>query len=127
MRVSTGLEYPKLVRHVERSLRALGYPYLRNETDWLTEFQVLPPCHFRVVVENNSREAYGLLGSKKKTETSLELRRELEARESESQVARHAAVFMERLTSGLPPKPWKGLGMIRSRTERAKWSEMAEI
>ena len=75
MRASTSLEYRKLVRHVEKSLKSLGYPFLRNETKWLTEFEVLSPGCFRVVVENNSREDYnyGFMHSQK-TESSLELR-----------------------------------------------------
>ena len=70
MRASTRVEYPKLVKHVEKSLKSLGYQFLRNETKWLTEFEVLSPGCFRVVVENNSREDYsfGFMHSQK-TET----------------------------------------------------------
>ncbi len=128
MRASTRVEYPKLVRQVEKSLKSLDYPFLRNETKLLTEFEVLSPCGFRVIVESNSREDYsfGFIHSQK-NESSLELRRALEVQESNGLVKRQATAFMERLTSALPEKPWKGLGLIRSRTERTKWSLLAEI
>ncbi|MGP8124260.1 MAG: hypothetical protein ACLQEQ_00075 [Nitrososphaerales archaeon] len=128
MRASTRVEYRKLVRHVEKSLTSLGYPFLRNETKRLTEFEVLPPSGFRVVVEDNSREDYsfGFIRSKK-TETSLELRRELGTPESDGFVDKHVSAFMEHLTSALPEKPWEGLGLVRSRTERAKWLELSDI
>ena len=128
MRASTRVEYRKLVKHVERSLKSLDYPFLRNETKRLTEFEVLSPGSFRVVVENNTREDYsfGFMRSER-IETSLELRRDLDARESDTLVNERATAFLARLTSALPEKPWKGMGVFRSRSERAKWSMLAEI
>lgn len=128
MRASTRVEYRKLVRHVERSLKSLDYSFLRNETDLLTEFEVLSPSYFRVVVQDNSREDYsfGFMRSHR-TETLLELRRDLATRESDGFVNKNARAFMEHLISTLPEKPWEGLGLVRSRTERAKWLELSCI
>jgi hypothetical protein len=128
MRAFTRVEYRKLVRQVEKSLKSLGYSFLRNETDLLTEFEVVSPSRFRVVVQKNSREDYsfGFMRSQK-TETSLELRRDLDTRDSDGLVNKNAKAFMEQLTSALPEKPWKGLGLVRSRTERTKWLELSCI
>lgn len=128
MRASTRVEYRKLVRQVEKSLKSLGYSFLRNETSLLTEFEVLFPSCFRVVVQKDSREDYsfGFIRSQK-TETTLELRRDLDAPESDGLVSKNAKAFMEHLTFALPEKPWKGLGLVRSRTERAKWLELSCI
>jgi len=128
MRASTKVGYRKLVRHVEQSLKSLGFSFLRNETRLLTEFEVITPSHFRVVLEDNSRYDYtfGVIRTHR-VETSLELRRDLDAPETDEDLDKNARAFMNHLTSSLPEEPWKGLGLVRSRTERAKWQELSQI
>jgi len=128
LHASTSVEYRNLVRQAEKSLKSLGYSFLRNEATLLTEFEVLSPSRFRIVVRKDSREDYsfGFIRSQK-TETSLELRRDLDVPESDRSVSENAKAFMEQLISGLPEKPWNGLGFVRSRTERAKWLELSCI
>lgn len=128
MRAATRLEYAELVRCVGRCLGDLGYPYLKNQTKTITEFEIESPCRFRVLVENCTREGTGrsLLRSEQ-NESAIELWRQIGADEPDDVLKRHVGSFLEKLTATLPREPWKGFGPFRSRSEKIKWSELRNL
>jgi hypothetical protein len=128
VRASTSLGYSKLVRCVEDSLGKLGYAHLKNGTDRVTEFEVERPCHFRVLVEDQTVERFGMaILRSEKGESTVEILRSLEASESDDELAPHVSAFVEQLRRTLPPEPWKGLGLLRSRAEKLRWSELSRL
>lgn len=128
MRTTTTLEYAKLVRYVETSLAKLNYSYLKNQADRITEFEVESPCHFRILVQDETRErfSFALLRSEK-NESAIEILRTLGAGDSKEVLKKHILAFVEQLREALPQEPWKGFGLVRSRSEKVKWSELAEL
>ena len=127
MRATTSLAYSDLVRCVEDSLVRLEYGHLKNATRRVTEFEVQSPCHFRVLVEDETRERYGFaLLRSEKNESSIEILRTLDASESEVERRQSVATFVNQLRKTLPGEPWKGFGFFRSKSEKVKWSELAD-
>ncbi|HUI85589.1 MAG TPA: hypothetical protein VLY21_00340 [Nitrososphaerales archaeon] len=127
MRATTSLEYSALVSCVEASLVKLGFGHLKNVTKRVTEFEVESPCHFRVLVEDETRERYGFaLLRSEKNESAIEILRTLGATEPEDDLRRNVSAFVAALREALPQDPWKGFGPFRSRSEKVKWSELSE-
>jgi hypothetical protein len=128
MRASTTLGYTKVVRCVKETLETLGYEYLRNGGSRITEFEVQSPSHFRVLIEDETRERFGfglLRGSK--GEAAVEILRTLDAQDPEGTLRANVSAFVEQLRTKFPQDPWKGFGMLRSRAEKVKWSELAAL
>jgi hypothetical protein len=129
MRATTSLEFAKLVQCVEESLVKLCYHYLKNRTNRITEFEIDSPCHFRVLVEEQREERFGrftLLRSEK-NESTIEVFRTLGSTDSDDVLKQHLSAFVEQLGKTLPEEPWKGLGPLRSRSERENWSKLSEL
>jgi len=127
MRATTTLEYAKLVRCVEESLDKLGYSHLKNTTKRVTEFEVESPSHFRVLVEDETRERYGFaLLRSEKHESTIEILKTLDSADPEEELKRSVSAFVDLLRQTLPQDPWKGFGPFRSRSEKVKWSELSE-
>jgi hypothetical protein len=127
MRAVTGLRYPELARCVENSLKNKGFVYLKNKSSRITEFEIRSPCHFRVLLEDCTGERLSFFFRAPRNESSIEVRRDLEAPETESAVGQHVSIFLVDLMTLLPRKPWHGLGFFRSRFEKAKWEELGKL
>jgi predicted Fe-S protein YdhL (DUF1289 family) len=128
MRAATKFEYAELVKFVRKTLGELGYAYLKNETKRITEFEIESPCRFRVLVEDCTREGTGRLSlGSDKTESAIELWKQIAADEPDDVLERHVDSFLRKLMATLPREPWKGFGPFRSRSERVRWSELGNL
>jgi hypothetical protein len=89
---------------------------------------VISPCHFLVRVEDLSMERVGFpIRSRVKLESAIEVNRTVGAEDPESEVARCVSEFVSALRAAAPPEPWKGLGLVGSRLEKANWESLGEL
>ena len=110
MRVLAKLDDWMLSERVEEALKKLGFAYLKNRGQNVTEFVVQSPCHLIVTVENLTREQIGFpLRSRFRVESAVELRRVIGGEEPESELRSCAATLVRELQPELPEKGWKGL------------------
>jgi hypothetical protein len=128
MRASANLEYAKLVRYVDKTIRKLDYRYIRNGTQRVTEFEIEAPCHFRVIVEDQTQERFGFgILKSEKNESTIEVLPVLDTTDPEELLKNSLSAFIEELRKAMPREPWKGFGPLRSRAEKVKWSELARL
>ncbi|MDV3276924.1 MAG: hypothetical protein LYZ69_00480 [Nitrososphaerales archaeon] len=128
MRTVSSVEYARLVGFVEQTLRQLSFRYYTNATRRVTEYEVFDPARFRILVEDALVEpaALGPIGAGRKV-TAIEVRRDIGASEPVEDARRHAREFVTKLISLMPMEPWKGLGLVRSRTVKARWLELGKL
>jgi hypothetical protein len=116
-------DYKTLTNFAEQSLTKLGFSFIKNGTELLTEFEINDP-YFRVVIEPSKVPrmhkfpVYSLAASKGST---VEIRFRLNAQDQELKMATEKARhFIQSLIQDLPVKPWVGLGGFFNREEK-KW------
>jgi hypothetical protein len=127
MRALIRLDSGKLTAIVEESLRELNFAYLKNEGRNVTQFEVQTPCHLIVSVENVTREQLTfLIRPHLRVESALELRPMVGVREPEPDRPRCQSALVRVLRSHLPDEPWKGAGVLRSRSQKANWEKLDE-
>lgn len=128
MRALAGLDDWTLSESVGQTLKGLGFVYRKNQGRNVTEFEVVDPCHFLVTVENLTRKQMGFpLRSPIKVESAIEVRRTIGVREPESELKSCVSRFVSALRACISGEPWKGLGPVGSRREKAKWERLAEL
>lgn len=117
-----------LVQSVTETLAKLGYSYGKNQGQYVTEFEVRSPSHFRVVVEDLTRTQVGYpLRGRVRVESAVALRRTIGAADDEEELMRSLAAFARELRAVLPGEPWKGVGVVRSKSEKANWESLDEV
>jgi hypothetical protein len=127
MRVLVRLDSGRLAAIVEESLRELNFVYLKNMGRNMTQFELQAPCHLIVSVENTTREQLTfLIRPPLRVESALELRPMVGVREPEPDLLRCQSALVRVLRSHLPDEPWKGLGVLRSRSQKANWEKLGE-
>ncbi len=128
MRAFTRLGPEILVQSVTESLTKLGYSYARNQGQYVTEFEVRSPSHFLVVVEDLTRIQMGYpLRSRVRVESAVALRRTVGAADDEEELKRSVAAFAREFRAVLPGEPWKGVGVVRSKSEKTNWESLDEV
>ena len=116
--------------HVQATLDKLGFKYRKNTARYVIEFEVVSPCSMLIRVEDLARERAGfpyVLRSSLKVESAIELRRVIGATTPEEEVRRNASIFARSLRDVLPKEPWKGIGLIGSRSEKSNWEKLEEL
>jgi len=128
MRARTSLSAGELEKLISETLEELGFVCRRNQGLGVAEFEVVSPCGFLVRVEDLTWERIGfLLRSRVKVESAIEVNRLVGAEGPESEVERRVSEFLTALRAVTPPEPWKGLGIMGSRSEKANWERLGEL
>jgi hypothetical protein len=127
-RAFTKIEYEEVVLSVAKGLDELGFEYRRGGNKSIAEFEVTEPSRFRVTVEVSRREKAGFtLIRSVEEETTVQFHRDLESDQADEPLARDASAFLKKLLEKLPRRPWDGLGLVRSKSEKVKWMELDSI
>ena len=126
MFLKTSSEYEELVAASERCLKELPLVFQKNGTDRVSEFEIVHPVYFRILIEPNKvPKTRNLLmpsisppvGSTIEITYGLESDPEDQIKASES-----ARVFLRSLTKAMP-EPWRGLSGGESAKEEKRWKE----
>jgi hypothetical protein len=124
VRATARVDQESLTERVEASLRKLGDSYIKNQGRKVTGLEVQSPCHFIVTVENLTRRQLGYpLRKSVKVESAIEFVRTLGTKEAGSEVKRCISALVQDLCSDLPDEKWKGLLVLKSMAEEARWEE----
>ena len=128
VRARTRIDHISLETRAESTLSKLGFEFLKNQGELVTEFEVVSPSHFRVVIESLDRTQWGYpLRNPFRVESAVALSPTVGHFDSLETVASQAASFVAAFRSQLPPRPWKEMGILASRYERRNWEKLAEF
>ena len=128
VRARTSLSAEELENLVSETMKELGFVCRRNQGLGVAEFEVVSPCGFLVRVEDLTGERMGFpLRSRLKVESAITVNRLLGAKEPESEVGHRVSEFLTALRAAAPAEPWKGLGIMDSRSEKANWERLGEL
>lgn len=116
----------ELARASEAALGRLGYEYGRGGTQGVVEFTVRRPFAFSVVVEELASPYTHdrLLGFLSTAQTRSNVF--ISGLEDDPQQVAAASAFVREMVGGLKRKPWKGLGIVSSRTAKILWDRWLE-
>jgi len=128
VRARTSINPEELERLVGETLKKLGFAARLNRGRGVTEFEVVSPCNFLVRVEDITRERLSFgFRSRIKVESAIELYPTVGSRDPKEEVERRASEFLTALRAVVPPEPWKGLGLMGSRAEKANWELLGRL
>ena len=103
-----GVEAGMLASLSEQVLRDLGYAFIKNQGQNMTEFEVREPLHFLIFVENLAHAQVGFPFRKRmRIESSLELRPLIGSPEPEEKLHESYEAFFDRLQGKLPDDKWR--------------------
>ena len=116
----------ELSRASEVALGRLGYEFGRGGTQSVVEFAVTKPFAFSVVLEEMaSPYAHDrLLGFLSPAQIRSNVF--ISVLEEDPQRIAAASAFVREMVDGLKRKPWKGLGIVGSRTAKILWDRWLE-
>ncbi len=128
VRARTSLSAGLLEKLVGETLKELGFVCRRNRGLGVAEFEVVSPCEFLVRVEDLTTERMGYpLRSRVKIESAIVVNRTVGSKAPESEVGRRVTEFLTALRASAPAEPWKGLGILGSRSEKENWEGLGEL
>ena len=117
----------ELASRVQEAMSRLGFVFLKNESEHVTEFEVRSPCQFLVVVEDVSGPSSKRPRNPKKGESALDLKPLIGSSSTTEEVKRCADAMAKEIRSLLPPEPWRGTGIFRSRAVKEKWERLWDL
>lgn len=120
--------FPKLAAATEASLVRLGFKFLKNEAKGMLEFEVTEPEAFLVRIRSleeteQPSPVFGFMFTRRQsacTDLSLVVgpgNPTAKARSSE---------LIKAILGSMKVPPWKGLGIVESRTSKALWTRYSE-
>jgi len=120
-------EYGTITAIAESCLRELPFVYQRNGTNQVTEFEIVRPAYFRVVIEpDRTPKTWNLFmpSIKAPTGSTVDIRLGLDSTPEETKAASEGVkTFLRALVKGMPVEPWKGLSAQVSSKQEKKWKE----
>ncbi|MGA2875300.1 MAG: hypothetical protein ABSE82_07150 [Nitrososphaerales archaeon] len=127
MFLKASADYNNMVTLAERCLRDLLFVFQRSGTVQLSEFEIIRPAYFRVVIEPNRipKTWNFLLPSITAPKGStIEIRFGTDSTPEEAtKASENVREFLRALTKALPEEPWKGLHSRESAREEKRWKE----
>lgn len=128
MRARIRLDRATLEGLVSEALGGASCAFGINRGTFVTEFEVTSPCHFRVLVESLDRERLGHpVGPRKRAESAIGVTSTLGSSDPAEMVNGATSEFCKALLSLLPGPPWKGFGILGSRSEKKKWAALSAV
>ncbi|MBI3858863.1 MAG: hypothetical protein HY296_01275 [Thaumarchaeota archaeon] len=102
MRVVTRIDSLTLSGKAQAAFDNLGFSYRKNQGGFVTEFEVLRPCQFRVTVEDQTRPRLSfLIRSPFRVESAIETMPVVGAKGAESELKEALAKFVDALLGQL--------------------------
>lgn len=125
LKASQSLE--EISKATERSLSSLDYPFIRNGTERLYEYEISSPAYFRIVIENRKDpEVHNFIipSIRAPTGCTIEIRYGLNANATEIKNSSVCAMkYLQKLTENLSQPPWQGLRQREVGRERRRWKD----
>ncbi|HKW05203.1 MAG TPA: hypothetical protein VJN71_07900 [Nitrososphaerales archaeon] len=125
--LKTTIDQNTLAKKSEECLNKLHFQFIHNGTPSVSEYEILKPQYFRVVIEGRSEVSVHniiLPSIDKKKGSTIDIRFDIDSDEKTIQLSKEQAkAFLKNLVQNLPDKPWKGLGFREEGKEEKKWKE----
>lgn len=125
--LKTTIDQKTLAEKSEECLNKLHFQFIHNKTSSVSEYEILKPQYFRVVIEGrNEVSVHNIIlpSIDKKKGSTIDVRFDIDSDEKTIQASKELAkVFLKSLVQNLPDKPWKGLGFREGGKEEKKWKE----
>jgi hypothetical protein len=118
---------PKLASATEANLVRLGFKFMKNETKAMLEFEVIEPEAFLVRIRSleETEQPSPILGFMFARTQSACTDLSLVVDPGNPAAKSGASELIKAIIGSLKVPPWKGLGMVESRTSKALWTRYA--
>jgi len=122
------LDISELSSAVESCLSKMNFEFIRNGTRDVSEFEIIKPVYFRVLLERRTDPEVRnmLIPSIKQSKGCMVdiwfLREHNEA--ERTQAFQNAKQLLRDLLATLPSPPWEGLRFRESGKERKRWQQL---
>ncbi len=103
-------DHRKLAETIEKSLKSLGFAFIKHGGGTVTEFEVRSPCQLLITVHDLKRLTLGLLFIPHvKVESLIDVRPIIGASNDTGSLRRAYSDLAKALSNDVPEKKWKGM------------------